>query len=134
MFKAQFCHQHLAYSYCCHHPHFTDKKTEAQDSNLGSCNFKSLLSKCQPVHAQRVLHSLPFLDFTGSRLDLGSWLVWLSGLSTGLQTKRSTVRFPVRAHAWVECQVPSKGCVRGNHTLMSISLSSSLTSPLSKNK
>ena len=29
------------------------------------------------------------------------WLVWLSGLSAGLRTKRSPVRFPVRAHAWV---------------------------------
>ena len=28
------------------------------------------------------------------------WLVWLSGLSANLQTKRSLVRFPVRAYAW----------------------------------
>ena len=37
------------------------------------------------------------------------WLVWLSGLSAGLQTERSLVRFPVRVHAWVEGQVPSLG-------------------------
>ena len=35
------------------------------------------------------------------------WLVWLSGLSAGLQTKGSPVRFLVRAHAWVAGQVPS---------------------------
>ena len=29
------------------------------------------------------------------------WLLWLSGLSTGLQTKGLQVQFPVRAHAWV---------------------------------
>ena len=29
------------------------------------------------------------------------WLEWLSGLSTGQQTKGSPVWFPVRAHAWV---------------------------------
>ena len=29
-----------------------------------------------------------------------------------------TVQFPVRAHAWVAGQVPSRGCVRGNHTMM----------------
>ena len=29
------------------------------------------------------------------------WLVWLSGLSAGMQTKGLSVRFPVRAHAWV---------------------------------
>ena len=40
------------------------------------------------------------------------WLVWLSGLSTGLWTKGSPVWFPVRAHAWVAGQVPSWGvCV-----------------------
>ena len=36
------------------------------------------------------------------------WLVWLSGLNTGLQTKGSLVWFPVRAHAWVAGQVPSR--------------------------
>ena len=34
------------------------------------------------------------------------WLVWLSGLSAGLQTKGSLVRFSVRACAWVAGQVP----------------------------
>ena len=62
------------------------------------------------------------------------WLVRLSGLSAGLRTKGSLVRFPVRAHAWVVGQVPSSGCVRSNHTLMFLSLSFSFPSPLSKNK
>ena len=60
--------------------------------------------------------------------------MWLSGLSAGLKTKQSLVQFPVWAHAWVAGQVPSRGCVRGNHTLMFLSLSFSLPSPLSKNK
>ena len=51
-------------------------------------------------------------------------LVWLSGLSTGLQTKRSQVWFPVRAHAWVASQVPNKGHMSGNCTLMFLSLKS----------
>ena len=46
------------------------------------------------------------------------WLVWLSGLSAGLQTKGLLVWFPVKAYAWVVGQVPSRGHVRGNHTLM----------------
>ena len=58
-----------------------------------------------------------------------TWLLWLSGLSTSLQTERSPVRFLVRAHAWVASQVPSSGCVSGNHTLLFVSLSPSL--PLS---
>ena len=37
------------------------------------------------------------------------WLVWLSGLSTGLQTERSPVRLLVRARAWVPGQVPVGG-------------------------
>ena len=44
------------------------------------------------------------------------WLVWLSGLSASLRIKGSLVQFPSRAHAWVASQVPSRGCMRGNHT------------------
>ena len=65
--------------------------------------------------------------------SLSPWLVWLSGLSTGLQTKGLLVRFPVKALAWVAGQAPSRGHVRGNHTLMFLSCFS-LLSPLSKNK
>ena len=41
--------------------------------------------------------------------NIQPWLVWLSGLSAGLWTKGSLVRFPVRAHAWVAGQIPSWG-------------------------
>ena len=51
------------------------------------------------------------------------WLVWLSGLSTSLGNKESLAPFPVRAHAWVAGQVPSRGRVRSNHTLMFLSSS-----------
>ena len=61
-------------------------------------------------------------------------LVWLSGLSTGLWSKGSLVQSPVRAQAWVSGPVPSRGCTRGNHTLMFLSLSFSLPSSLSNNK
>ena len=63
-----------------------------------------------------------------------AWLVMLSELSTGLQTKGLSVLLPVRAHAWVAGQVPRTGRSRGSHTLMFLSLSFSLPSPLSKNK
>ena len=55
--------------------------------------------------------------------------MWLSQLGIVLQSKRSLVQFPVRTQAWVADQVPSRGHARGNHTLMVLSLSSSL--PLS---
>ena len=35
----------------------------------------------------------------------------------------SPVRFPVRAHAWVVSQVPSRGHMRGNHKFLSLSFS-----------
>ena len=60
------------------------------------------------------------------------WLVRFSGLSAGLRTKGSPVLYPVRAHAWVASQVPSKGYMRGNLTLMFLSLSFSLSYLLSK--
>ena len=59
------------------------------------------------------------------------WLVWLSGLSAGLQTKKSPVHIPVRAHTWVVGQVPSwatDGCI--SHTSMFLP-SPSLSLPLS---
>ena len=68
------------------------------------------------------------------RITQEPWLVWLSGLSSRLQSKGLPVRFPVRAHAWVASQVLSRGHVRGKHTLMFLSLCFSLLSPLSKNK
>ena len=42
----------------------------------------------------------------------------------------SRVQFPGKAHAWVVGQVPNRGHSRGNHTLMFLSLSFSLHSPL----
>ena len=51
------------------------------------------------------------------KINVKPWLVLLSGLSTSLKTKRSPVRFPVRAHAWVVGQVPIWGCVRGNQSM-----------------
>ena len=60
--------------------------------------------------------------------DVAQWIVH------GLLTKALLVRFPVRAHAWVAGQALNQGRVRGNHTLMFLSLSFSLLSPLSKNK
>ena len=61
------------------------------------------------------------------------WLVWLSGLSTGLWTKGSPVQFPVRAHAWVAGQVPSWEPRKATaHWCVSPSLPPSLS--LSQNK
>ena len=63
--------------------------------------------------------------------EISPGLVRLSGLSTDLWTKGSLVQFPVRAHAWVMGQVPSRGHMRSKHALMFPSLSP-LPSPLSE--
>ena len=67
------------------------------------------------------------------------WLVWFSGLSTSLQTKRSPVQFPVRTQAWVAGQVPSWGAQEAtsrhlSHQCFSPSFSPSLPLSLKINK
>ena len=47
-----------------------------------------------------------------------TWLVWLSGLTAGLQGRGSLVEFLGRGYAWVAGQVPGGGHVGGSHTLM----------------
>ena len=64
-----------------------------------------------------------FKRLTPAMAGVAQWI------ECGLWTKGSPVQFPVRAHAWVASQVPSGGHMRGNHTLLFLSLSPSL--PLS---
>ena len=52
-----------------------------------------------------------------TKRHLKPWLVWLSGLSAGLQNRRSLVQFQVRAHTWVAGLVPSWGRARGNQLI-----------------
>ena len=61
---------------------------------------------------------------------------WCGSVNWALPYKeKGTVRFPVRAHAWVASHVPSRGGgVRGNYTLLSHSPSFSIPSPLYRNK
>ena len=80
------------------------------------------------------LHIRPSLQKCSWFSRTTPWLVWLSGSSAGLGIKGLSVWSPYRAHAWVVGQVPSRGSARSNHTLMFLSLSFSLPSPLSKNK
>ena len=73
------------------------------------------------------------------RQEFLPWLVWLSGLSTSLQTERPLVQCPVRAHASVVSQVPSWGCARGNQSMFLSHIDVSLPFflppfPLSRNK
>ena len=86
------------------------------------------------------LRNLYFIFYSGTPIYVptivhkGPWLVWLSGLSTSLRTKRLPVRFPVGARACVVGWVSGGGCMRGSHTLVFLSPSFFLPSPLCKNK
>ena len=58
-------------------------------------------------------------------------VVTLAGVAEWAEHSLGTkAQFPVRAHAWVAGQVPSGDDLRGNHTLMFLSLSFSLPYPL----
>ena len=100
---------------------------DAASSDLGA-----LRDADTPLSAAPLICELP-ADIS-IKVESQPWLEGLSGWSAGLRTKGSPVRFPVRVHAWVAGQVPRKGHVRGNHTLMFLPLSFSLPSPLCKNK
>ena len=97
-------------------------------------NRGTLLLGVARVEGRKPLEMSWIMKLKGSEhfkklLKNSTLLMWLSGLSAGLPTKGSLVQFPVRAHALVVGQVPSRGGSRGNHTLMSPSLSTSF--PLS---
>ena len=100
--------------------------------------FRNKTDYCIPGYYFAYRYHYGFLEshFQYIRINkiIMPWLVWCSGLRAGLQTKGLPVQFPVRANAWVAVWIPSKGCTRGNHTLMFLSLSFSLPSPLSKTK
>ena len=94
-----------------------------------------LLRQTHPCSLKSKVTSLSLGNLSGFNHGLfrelsPAWLLQLSGLSADLRTKRSPVQFPVRAHYWVAGQGPSRGCPRGNHTLMFLSLSLSLPSTL----
>ena len=61
---------------------------------------------------------------------------WCGSVDCLLSCEPESCRFDSqsKAHAWVAGQVPSRGCVRGNHALMFLSLCFSFLSALYKNK
>ena len=61
-------------------------------SHTGALLFPSINRQVQ-VHLRSLCSLCPLLKNT-----LLPWLVWLSGLSAGLRTTSSPVRFPVRVH------------------------------------
>ena len=83
-----------------------------------------VLPDVMPNICRGILKTIVFLALAG----VAQWI------ESELLTKGLPVQFPVRAHAWIAGQDPSEGHVRGNHTLMFLSLPISLPFPLSKNK
>ena len=69
------------------------------------------------------------MEFT-QKIKNGSWLVWLSGRMLACESKDHQLNSESKAHAWVASQVPSRGHMRGKHTLMFLSFCFSLPSLL----
>ena len=90
------------------------KPTYFQYTKPTSFNTQRLDS---PQNSPTYAHSDLAYGFCSLKKNFWFWLVWLSGLSTSLQTEGSPVLFPIGAHAWVAGQVPSWGCVRGNQLM-----------------
>ena len=70
------------------------------------------------------------LSMSSYRIAMGPWLVWLSGWVPACKSRGHWFDSQSRAHACVSGQVSSGGRMAGNHTLMVLSLSFSLPSPL----
>ena len=65
-----------------------------------------------------LLHCFQSLNIAFKKIMVVPWLIWLGGLGASLQTERSPVRFPARAHAWDMDQVLlSWGCGRGSRSM-----------------
>ena len=75
-----------------------------------------------------------FSPYSWDHIALKNCIWVLAGVAQWIEcwpvNQKVMVRFPVRAHAWVAGQVPSRGHARGNHPLMFLCLSFSLSSPL----
>ena len=85
------------------------------------------------------MYSLPRLTYCSHFSPfLRSHFLALAGVAQWiehrLQTKGLPVRFPVKAHAWVEGQVHSGSHMRGNHTLIFLPLYPPLPLSLKVNK
>ena len=94
------------------------------------CSTHSTLAKCFPLRTVLILRN------EQKKCIFHPRLVWLSRLSASPWTKGPLVQFPVRAHAWVVGQVPSRGPLREatTHWCFSPSLSPSLPLCLEINK
>ena len=90
-----------------------------QDKYCNSCDVELLPFRntvCGPYYWTQLVE-MP---------SLSPGLLWVSGLSASLQSERSPVQSPVRAHAWVGGQVPGWGCVRGNWSMYFLHIDVSL--------
>ena len=85
----------------------------------------------------KMIQIIPFKKISHTH-RLKKWDGALAGVAQWIECHsvnlRVAIRFLVRAHAWVVGQVPSRGHMRGNHTLMFLSLSFFLPFLLFKNK
>ena len=98
----------------------------SQDKPVNIKNFDRI-GKHTKLYSKPILFIIKNFKFN-FKIILGPG--WCGSVDSSLRTKGSPVQFSVRTHARVVGQDPSRGHVRGNHTLMFLSPSFSLPSPL----
>ena len=121
---------------------FSVQQSRPEACVLGVCLFVHLFDKWvlgegvgeRPAGAVRPSACVSLWTQVVVKIHFQPWLMWLSGLSSGLPDKGLPVQFPAGAYAGVVGQVPSRGaCVRQPHIDASPPLFL-LPSLLSKNK
>ena len=96
------------------------KITENEGFQTRSCIIHIAIAIVGAVNQHLFISALESIIYSSTLAGVAQWI------EHELRTKGSLVLFPVGAHPWVEGQVPRGGHVRGNHTLMFLSLSPSL--------
>ena len=100
------------YIFPCKGDKIKHKQVRLHQTKKFFCIAKKIINKMkrQPTEWENI-----FANTSGKGLifkiykELYPWLVWLSCLAIILQTKRSSVQFPVGAHAWAVGSVPGWG-------------------------
>ena len=96
-----------------------------KNSNTQALRFPPIYCNCPCFLTYHIPPWLSALHQTSFKI-FGSSPGWCSSMDWVRACEPKGFPFPVRAHAWVVGQVPSRGCARGNHTYMFLSLSFSL--------
>ena len=103
-----------------------------------SLSLNKILTNKTQQYTKKVIHQNEIEFILDYKVGIKTVRQALVGMAQRTECRplnqRSLVGFPVRVHAWVASQVPSRGSARGSHTLVFLSLSPALPLCLKINK